>query len=247
MWARLLPRAFSTLFFVMKKKQSLELSYRNTIYNFNSNSIYTFGVGNLPASFQVSSEIEVVLVYLHPGISCLLHNDDAHLYTNQCFEITDIDQETRALNEKLANAHSKDLKWLLIQDYLIRKFQKNLPGKYDAVAKAIDLLYVHSGNLSVEDLAQDVFTCRRNLYDLFMQYVGFSPKKYADIIRFNSFVNLYTKNPGFLSDIVFQCGYHDLSHLNKDFLRYIASSPSDYLGNVTAEINNWYELDCFKP
>src|SRR5690606_23797758 len=135
------------------------------------------------------------------------------------------------------------LKWLLIQDYLIGKFQRSLPDKYGVVAHAIDILRIHSGNLSIEKLAQDVFTCRRNLYDLFMQYVGFSPKKYADIIRFNAFVNLYSQNPGFLSDIAFQCGYHDLSHLNKDFFRYIASSPSDYFVKFNAEISNWYELD----
>ncbi len=51
---RLVPRAFSTLFFVIKKTESFELSHGDTIYNFAPHSIYTFGVGNLPASFQVS-------------------------------------------------------------------------------------------------------------------------------------------------------------------------------------------------
>ena len=244
---KLIPRVFSALFFVIKKKHSLEMSYGKENYAFQSNSIYAFGVGNLPAGFHVLSEIEVILVQLHPGVSCLFHNDAALISTNQRFNITDIDQNTKDLNEKLAYADSIASKWQLIQDYLIRKFQKDLPDKYRAVAGAINILSSNSGNFSVKRLGEQVFTSQRNLHYLFMEFVGFSPKKYADIIRFNSFVNQYSQRPEMLSKIALQCGYHDLSHLNKDFIRYVDASPSDYFKSFHSEFNNWCELDYLKP
>ncbi|WP_316815761.1 helix-turn-helix domain-containing protein [Pedobacter nyackensis] len=244
---KLVPRIFSTLFFVIEKKQSLEMCYGGTNHKFQSNSIYAFGVGNLPAAFHVTSEIEVILVQMHPGISCLFHNDQAHIFTNQQFDISDIDQNTEHLNEKLSYADSLALKWQLIQEYLIKKFSVNFPQKYGTVAKAIDILRKNSGHFPIKRLSEQVFTSHRNLNYLFMEYVGFSPKKYADIIRFNSFVNLYNQNPEILSDVAFQYGYHDLSHLNKDFMRYIGTSPSDYFENFHSDVNNWCELDHLKP
>ncbi|MDQ7960900.1 helix-turn-helix domain-containing protein [Flavobacterium lindanitolerans] len=244
---KMVPRLFSVLFFVIEKKQSLEMSYGGGNYTFSPNSLYAFGVGNLPAAFQVTSEIEVILVQMHPGISCLFHNDDAYISTNQRFDISDTDQSIKDLNEKLAYANSIILKWQFIQEYLIKKFRSNFPEKYGAVAKAVDILRKKSGHFPVKSLSEQVFTSHRNLNYLFMEYIGFSPKKYADIIRFNSFVNLYMQKPEFLSDIALQCGYHDLSHLNKDFMRYMGTSPSDYFENFSSDVNNWCELDYLKP
>lgn len=242
---KMVPRMFSTLFFVIEKKHSLEMSNGTEVHKFQPNSIYAFGVGNLPASFHVISEIEVILIQMQPGTSCLFHNDDAHISTNQRFDITDIDQSIKDLNEKLAYTDSVSLKWQLIQEYLMKKFRVNLPDKYGAVAKAINILQKSSGNFPAQNLSEQVFTSHRNLNYLFMEYIGFSPKKYADIIRFNTFVNQYIKKPELLSDIAFQCGYHDLSHLNKDFMRYIGTSPSDYFENFHSDVNNWCELDRF--
>mgnify|MGYP003582468476 CR=1 FL=1 len=180
-------------------------------------------------------------------ISCLFHNDDAYISTNQRFDITDIDQNTKDLNEMLAYAGSIALKWQLIQEYLIKKFRTKLPDKHGAVVRAIDILSKNSGQFPVKKLSEQVFTSHRNLNYLFMEYIGFSPKKYADIIRFNTFVNLYTQKPEILSDIALQCGYHDLSHLNKDFIRYMGTSPSDYFENFSSDANNWCELDYLKP
>lgn len=244
---KMVPRLFSTLFFVIKKKQSLEMSFGKGNYTFCPNSLYAFGVGNLPASFCVLSEIEVILVQLHPGISCLFHNDDAHISANQRFDMSDTDQDIRDLNEKLAYATSIALKWQLIQEYLIKKFITDFPDKFGAVARAIDILRKNSGHFPVKTLSEQVFTSHRNLNYLFMEYIGFSPKKYADIIRFNTFVNFYGQKPELLCDIALQCGYHDLSHLNKDFMKYMGTSPSDYFGNFHSDVNNWCELDFLKP
>ncbi|OJX54890.1 MAG: hypothetical protein BGO88_03185 [Flavobacterium sp. 38-13] len=126
---------------MIEKKQSLGMSFGTESYIFDSNSVYAFGAGNLPASFNVQSGIEVILVKMKPGISCLFHNDDAHLSANKQFDISDMDQATRDLNEKLANAESLGLRWQLIQEYLLRKFRLDLPDKYGATARAINILY----------------------------------------------------------------------------------------------------------
>lgn len=241
---QMVPRIFTTLFFVIKKKQDLKINLGGERLDFNCNSLYAFGVGNLPAGFDVEGELEVILVLLHPGIGRVFFRDDAHIFTNGRFDLTDTDQTNKNLNEKIAYATSIPSKWQIIQEYLLKKLVVEIPDKFSRITGAIDVLQKSHGNISINSLSESVFTCRRNLHDLFMQFVGFSPKQYADIIRFNRFVNLYAQHPGSLSDIGYQCGYHDLSHLNKDFMRFVGAAPSVYFGTaLSADINNWCEID----
>lgn len=241
---QMVPRIFTTLFFVIRKKQDLKINLGGDILDFNNNSVYAFGVGNLPAGFDVVNELEVILVMLHPGISRILFHDDANIFTNGRFDLTDMDQTNKNLNEKIAYATSLASKWQIIQEYLVKKLVVEIPDKYGRITGAIEILQKSHGNISINSLSENVFTCRRNLHDLFLQFVGFSPKQYADIIRFNRFVKLYTQHFGSLSQIGYQCGYHDLSHLNKDFTRFVGTSPSAYFGTaLSADINNWCEID----
>lgn len=63
----------------------------------------------------------------------------------------------------------------------------------------------------------------------FLEKVGVSPKFYARIKRFVSLSKEVAYNENFnWQDIVFEYGFHDQSHLVKEFMEFNQMNPSDY-------------------
>ena len=60
----------------------------------------------------------------------------------------------------------------------------------------------------------------------FKEAAGVSMKQYSNIIRFQNVVRMLEQEPApSLSDIVFENGYFDQSHLNREFKQFSGESP----------------------
>jgi AraC-like DNA-binding protein len=67
----------------------------------------------------------------------------------------------------------------------------------------------------------------RRLFDL---HVGISPKMFSRICQFDSaFQQLNTDQFSKLSDVAYENGYADQSHLIRSFKEFTTFSPSEYL------------------
>jgi AraC-like DNA-binding protein len=70
----------------------------------------------------------------------------------------------------------------------------------------------------------------KHLVERFREQVGQPPKTMGRIIRFNRAPKLLQspRSPT-LADVVFEAGYYDQSHMNRDFRRFTGISPSAFL------------------
>ncbi|WP_237421335.1 helix-turn-helix transcriptional regulator [Flavobacterium sp. HBTb2-11-1] len=107
--------------------------------------------------------------------------------------------------------------------FLERIKSRNIP--LQSVIRDIDLT---NGQISIYELAQKNCTTVRQLERNFKKYIGLSPKKYTNIIRFQNALNAIekTNQDRSLSDIAFECGYYDLSHLSNEIKRNTGLSLS---------------------
>ncbi|WP_343706873.1 helix-turn-helix transcriptional regulator [Flavobacterium sp.] len=107
--------------------------------------------------------------------------------------------------------------------YLDRLKNKNIP--LQSVINDIDLA---NGQISIYELAKKNCTTVRQLERNFKKYIGLSPKEYSNIIRFQNALNIIkkTNQDRSLSDIAFECGYYDHSHLSNEIKRNTGLSPS---------------------
>ena len=80
------------------------------------------------------------------------------------------------------------------------------------------------GDRSVADVARELGISERHLRRAFRAAVGFSPKTYARIARFQRALALGRARPGRWNDVAIATGYFDQAHLTADF-RELALVP----------------------
>ena len=75
----------------------------------------------------------------------------------------------------------------------------------------------------------------KHFLERFREQVGQAPKTMGRIIRFNRALKLL-KRPGVtLADVVFEAGYYDQPHMNRDFRQFSGSPPTDFARLVLPE------------
>jgi AraC-like DNA-binding protein len=117
----------------------------------------------------------------------------------------------------------------IIQDWLMNQWR--VPDHYAAIRYIEDQIRRANGDLSIADVVEKIAISQRHVERLFASYVGFTPKQYARIVRFQQVARrIYLGGlPPTLTTLAVESGYHDHSHLNRDFKRFTGLSPSQYL------------------
>jgi AraC-like DNA-binding protein len=136
-------------------------------------------------------------------------------------------QPIRILLEKLANAQPRE-RIALVEKF----FTRHLPitsQHLTTVQYAGYLIRQKRGMVSIEAIATQMGISRRAVEKQFAEKVGISPKYYSRTMRFTALQQylINHRQPCWL-DITQQFGYHDQSHLIKDFYSFTGSSPLEY-------------------
>ncbi|WP_054941276.1 helix-turn-helix domain-containing protein [Paenibacillus ihuae] len=136
-------------------------------------------------------------------------------------ELGDRLPETRTLGERIAAA----------EHYLLRRLDQARMSN-NGLMNAIHTILHHKGVVSASGLENSTGLSSRQLERLFREYTGISPKKTADLVRFqNVWLNLCRPSPHLrnVQDLVYAYGYSHQSHLNNSFKRYAGRTPLEAL------------------
>lgn len=104
-------------------------------------------------------------------------------------------------------------------------FLPRLPSarRNTVIEQAVNQILFHKGSLQAKDLSRECFISGRQLERLFQEYVGITPKKLCNLVRYQFLWREILQNPAFhVLDAVCQYGYTDQSHLLREFKRYHA-------------------------
>lgn len=89
------------------------------------------------------------------------------------------------------------------------------------VNDAINHILMSKGALEISDLVKESFVGSRHLERLFHEYVGITPKKLSNLVRYQFLWRDILCQPDFhILDAVHKYGYTDQSHLSREFKRY---------------------------
>jgi AraC-like DNA-binding protein len=88
-------------------------------------------------------------------------------------------------------------------------------------------LRASGGGLSVRHLSAEAGYSIRTVDRLFRQYLGISPKFYAQIVRFEAALERMAQGMS-LADVAALSGYYDQPHFTKTFVTYSGQSPEQY-------------------
>jgi len=97
------------------------------------------------------------------------------------------------------------------------------------IIRAIDLINLSKGQLSLAEVASDVCLSQRHFERKFKSVIGVSPKMFAKILRLHFALQGMKENPNKdLLTIALEYGYYDQTHLAKDFKSLTGDTPSDF-------------------
>lgn len=91
---------------------------------------------------------------------------------------------------------------------------------------------------SVTQLRESNFISKKTFERYFLNFIGVTPKQYANICRFNN-VRTYLdtlSNEVDWHDIVVNFGYYDQSHFIREFKRYAGKTPSEYFSLIPRQV-----------
>jgi len=117
----------------------------------------------------------------------------------------------------------------ILEDFLLDRLA-DAKSRLSVIDEAVELIDQNQGCVTVETVAEKLKISKRYLEKKFLEKVGVSPKFYARIKRFTSLSKevAYSKNLNW-QDLVFKYGFHDQSHLVKEFMEFNQMNPSEYL------------------
>jgi AraC-like DNA-binding protein len=87
-------------------------------------------------------------------------------------------------------------------------------------------------------IAADADLSERSIQLRFKKYVGYSPKEMLRFLRFKQVINSIENNPGTTIDwfdLIHDFGYHDQSHLIKDFHHYLGTTPEIFIKKIAGK------------
>jgi AraC-like DNA-binding protein len=119
-----------------------------------------------------------------------------------------------------------------IEQFLFRRMVGSLkPDPF--IPEALQLMTDSRGLVRMDELLRKIPVTERQLERKFKTAIGISPKKMADIIKFQYFLKLLQQHPadGNLSDAVYEGGYYDQAHLNNYFKKIVGLTPRQYKVN----------------
>lgn len=96
------------------------------------------------------------------------------------------------------------------------------------LSQAMGCILTRRGVLKMKELSDETCANERRLERIFGEYIGISPKKNSELIRYQYLWNelLYAPNPD-IQDLVYRFGYTDQAHLLRDFKRFHTMTPTE--------------------
>jgi AraC-like DNA-binding protein len=98
-----------------------------------------------------------------------------------------------------------------------------------AATEAVRMIERAGGRMRVRALAAAIGIGERRLEQVFHRHVGLSPKAVSRLARFRATVDVLQREPGRAwTDIAYDCGFYDQSHLVNEFQSLAGLAPGDF-------------------
>jgi AraC-like DNA-binding protein len=152
--------------------------------------------------------------------------------TDRAYEASDvIGVDVKLLHDRLRESTSLREMACLTETFLLPR----LAAPFHAVQSAAAGILKCRGQISLNLLARSSGLGQRQFERKFTEQVGVPPKLYSRIVRLNYALQLKETRPDLSwTDVTYEAGYFDQTHLVKDFKSLAGETPSKFLRIIAA-------------
>jgi len=183
--------------------------------------------------FKENEDVKVIIVQFKPAGFWALFRRDMEELTNLLPNLSLLTgaSETSLFIEQLVEAKSFSEQVSVINNFFLKKLILRT-GNNEQIRAACKKLILTDGLMNMKDLAYATNMSLKTLERHFTEQIGITPKMFARIKRFHHALKLMNQgNKIPLKEIVYDCGYYDLAHINKEFRLFNKQSPSACFSN----------------
>lgn len=137
----------------------------------------------------------------------------------------------RELGQRLRAAHTFAERIAAAEAYLLKRLEQGGRSN-DSMMNAVYSILKRRGAVTAGELESSAGVSSRQLERLFREYIGISPKKTADLVRFqNVWLELYQLplSAKAMQDLVYGYRYSHQSHLINSFKKFAGRTPLEAL------------------
>ncbi|TBL78493.1 AraC family transcriptional regulator [Paenibacillus thalictri] len=130
------------------------------------------------------------------------------------------------IGERIMEAATLDAKVQVMERFLLTIAMKNEMAADHLTANLLHRIFAAMGNVKVRELAEKEVVSARQLNRKFIERIGFSPKTFCDIVRFQTLVcDLNVNREADMRMLALERGFFDQAHMIHDFKRFYGETP----------------------
>lgn len=132
------------------------------------------------------------------------------------------------LRERLLATGDIDLRFKMVEDFLLGEFQQNLHID-PCIEFAVSEMTLRPDALSIARMNEQIGYSQKHFTAMFRRHVGVTPKSYLKIMRFQKAVRTIDSTDEIdWGNIALECGFYDQSHFINDFKHFAGFTPEHY-------------------
>lgn len=201
----------------------------------NMDSLVLYGQNTKPIELHTRGYVIIIAYFLYPHMLKALFGIDGKELTNICIDL-DFTEPARSmsLKEQLLNAIILDKRLQLMNSYVLKLADRYKPGINSTIAFATRAIQKSKDLVSLTQVQEELFVTERTLQRMFELHVGISPKTFSRICQFHSALQQLSQNQFTeMTDVAFESGYADQSHLIRTFKEFTNYTPLEYLKSAS--------------
>jgi len=193
---------------------------------------FVFGQITSPLDIAPNGATGILAVRFHPDGFAPFTTLALHSMDNRAVALSELYGEAGVdLEKKVLAAPTTTDRIAIIESFLLNRL--NSPDGIDSLAKScVEMLLRTKGQVSIDILAGQLNTSRRQLERKFFLAIGLRPKQLSKIIRLQATLKVMEqKQFASLTALAHENGYFDQAHFIKDFREFTGMSPRQFYGD----------------
>lgn len=206
---------------------------------------FLYGQINTFKDLYLAEKTSIIIVVFQPygfnhllGISANEIREDI-IATEEIFGSKD-----PLLYEKLSEQSDLKTKIQILDNFFIEQATKKTLSNQNLLHPTLNYILKNKGAITVNHLVKHTGYSERHIERIFKECIGVNPKKFGNIVKLHFFLNLlkYKSRQNNITDLCYEAGYADQSHLIKEFKKYTGITPTQYLNKTNRLAINFMEI-----
>ncbi|HZG77290.1 MAG TPA: helix-turn-helix domain-containing protein [Paenibacillus sp.] len=133
---------------------------------------------------------------------------------------------TRDIEARMFEEPSFEKKAKIMDEYLLSCIRIRETANDNLLNNLLYHVFATEGKTTVRELAEREAISARQMNRLFYRWIGTSPKRFCEVVRFQTVINVIQSSTVIDRTLAFNHGYFDQAHMIRDFKRFYGDSPS---------------------